>query len=1141
MGRVDRIDFQYSIDATSLTTGTWVDVDALDFVAPTTTGTTGPLIGNASANSTTVNSTITGLSIPAGAVVWIRWTSFDASGADDGLAIDNFSISVPTTIPTVNLSLTANAGSEAGQTVITVTATTSSAVSGNETVDLAVAGTGITAGDYTLSNSTITIADGQSTGSATFTIVDDADIEGSETARLTISNPSTGITLGTIASQDVVITDNDVAITKIHQIQGNATTQLANISGSGAHDDRSPLVGQTVTIEGVVTADFQLTTQLRGFFIQEETADQDGDTTTSEGIFIFTGSAAPFDVSEGQKVRVTGAVSEFFGMTQLTATASGSISLIDGANNLGQVPATIIDLPAVGDLDDYYEQFEGMKVQFSDKLVVSEYFELARYGQLVLTEGDRPFQYSHIDNTPTAAEYATFLDSLNRSRIILDDGNNTQNAPLPSGVFPYPQPGGLSIGGQGTIYFRGGDSITGLTGVLHWSFAGQSGTDAWRIRPTQADPISFAVENPRAAAPPSVGGNVKVASFNVLNYFNTIDTMGGNNSPRGADSADEFTRQNEKLVAALQGINADIFGLVEIENNGTAVQELVNRLNAVVGAGTYDYINTGVVGTDQITVAVIYKSSVVQPKGTAAILNNSAFTDPNGTGQQRSRPAIAQTFEVIDTTNPDFGAAFNVVVNHLKSKGSDGAVGADLDQNDGQGAWNDTRTKAAAYLANVWIPSDPTGQGDADWLIIGDLNAYKGETPITALKNAGYNDLVDQFGGSNAYGYVFNGQLGYLDYALANGSLASQVTGVAEWHINADEVPVFDYNNTIDDGAGESSFEAKPTGNPLYEANAFRTSDHDPVIIGLNLTVPNKAPTAVNLANTVTTLAENTSTVTRIKVADISVTDDAQGTNVLSLSGTDTSFFEIDSNALYLKSNTTLDFEARASYAVTVNVDDASVGNTPDASSQFSLMITDLDEDPTVLTFTGWVGSPATNSGTWSRTDDVVENQFGGITVAKRVVASSFNGNDSLSGIGPSQGILNEGIINTGNGADRITGQGPTGIVNLGVIRTENGDDVVDALIGGFAGNGLVQMGRGNDSVLGFGPGIFHGGMGIDSIFFNPGTYDVSSRYGRVSVITNSSDPSLAGIEMIVSGFEFIGSASTESLQVFSSGSFVIP
>jgi hypothetical protein len=367
------------------------------------------------------------------------------------------------------------------------------------------------------------------------------------------------------------------------------------------------------------------------------------------------------------------------------------------------------------------------------------------------------------------------------------------------------------------------------------------------------------------------------------------------------------------------------------------------------------------------------------------------------------------------------------------------------------------------------------------------------------------------------------------------------VTGVAEWHINADEVPVFDYNNTIDDGAGESSFEAKPTGNPLYEANAFRTSDHDPVIIGLNLTVPNKAPTAVNLANTVTTLAENTSTVTRIKVADISVTDDAQGTNVLSLSGTDTSFFEIDSNALYLKSNTTLDFEARASYAVTVNVDDASVGNTPDASSQFSLMITDLDEDPTVLTFTGWVGSPATNSGTWSRTDDVVENQFGGITVAKRVVASSFNGNDSLSGIGPSQGILNEGIINTGNGADRITGQGPTGIVNLGVIRTENGDDVVDALIGGFAGNGLVQMGRGNDSVLGFGPGIFHGGMGIDSIFFNPGTYDVSSRYGRVSVITNSSDPSLAGIEMIVSGFEFIGSASTESLQVFSSGSFVIP
>jgi hypothetical protein len=635
---------------------------------------------------------------------------------------------------------------------------------------------------------------------------------------------------------------SSLVITKIHSIQGNS----ANQGAGGAHDDVSPLTGQVVTIEGVVIADFQLTNQLRGFFIQEESGDQDGDSSTSEGLFIFTGNTPLLDVAEGQIVRVTGTVGEFDGMTQLSTTGAGSaITLIDGGNNLNLVPATPWNLPTSGDLNDYYEQVEGMRLQFSQELVVSEYFEVARYGQIVLTGGDRPFQYTHLDDTPTAAEYNLFLEQLERNRLILDDDDNIQNSPLPDGTFFYPQPGGLSIGNQGSNYFRGGDSITGLTGVLHWSEAetdSNFSTDAWRIRPTPADPIQFTVQNSRPLTAPEVGGNIKVASFNVLNYFTSIDTVGGNGSPRGADSVEEFERQNEKLMAALQGIDADIFGLIEIENNGTAIQELVDRLNTVVGAGTYAALNTGIVGSDQITVAIIYKPAVVQPQGTFALLTDAAFTDPNGTGQQRNRPAIAQSFTVVDSSNPDVGEVFNVVVNHFKSKGGSDATGADVDQGDGQGQFNDTRTDAASYLVNNWIPSDPTGQGDADWLIIGDLNAYKGESPITAIKAAGYTDLVEQFGGDQAYSYVFNGQLGYLDHALASNSLLSQISGVAEWHINADEVPVFDYNNTIDDGAGEASFEAKPTGNPLYEGNAFRTSDHDPVIIGLDLNTPAPPP-----------------------------------------------------------------------------------------------------------------------------------------------------------------------------------------------------------------------------------------------------------------------------------------------------------
>jgi predicted extracellular nuclease len=628
----------------------------------------------------------------------------------------------------------------------------------------------------------------------------------------------------------------------ISSIQGNSTTHLAG----GAHDDVSPLNGQAVVIEGVVVGDFQSIPQptrsgeLRGFFVEEEVSDHDADPSTSEGLFIFTGSAPVLDVQEGQRVCVSGPVSEFFGMTQLTATAAGSLTLV--ATDVPPPEAATIDLPVVGDLNDYYEQYEGMRVQFSKPLYVSEYFEVARYGQIVLTQGGRPFQYTHLDSTPTAAEYTNFRDALARRRIILDDADNAQNSPLPAGVFFHPQPSGLATGVQGASYFRGGDAVEKLTGVLHWSFAGQSGTDAWRVRPTRSSPVTFSVRNTRPSKAPLSRGDIRVATFNVLNYFSTIDTTSSSTTGpcgptgtldcRGADSDVEFERQNEKLIAALTEIDADILGLVEIENNTVALAELVTRLNNALGSETYRYVDVGVVGTDAITVAIIYKPAVVQPKGAAAILSEASFTDPNATGLQRNRPAIAQTFETAGGGRER--EAFTIVVNHLKSKGADGAAGADADQLDGQSAWNATRTAAADYLVSTWIPSDPTGQGDPDVLILGDLNAYRGESPITAIRNAGYLDLHQLFEGPKAYSYVFDGQLGYLDHALGNYSMTSQVACLASWPINADEVPVFDYSDTVRT-TGEAAFEAEPTGNPLYEPNAARTSDHDPILIDVNL------------------------------------------------------------------------------------------------------------------------------------------------------------------------------------------------------------------------------------------------------------------------------------------------------------------
>lgn len=652
----------------------------------------------------------------------------------------------------------------------------------------------------------------------------------------------------------------------ISAIQGSALTQTAG----GAHDDQSPLVGQRVTLEGIVVADHQAIPQstrsgeLRGFFLEEESADHDADSSTSEALFVFTGSTPPLDVKEGQRVCVTGNVSEFFGMTQVTAASAGSLALVEDGAEL-PAPATLT-LPIAGDVNDYYEQFEGMRVTFSSPLYVSEYFEAARYGQLELTAQARPYQYTHLDTTPTVAEYATHLASLAKRTIILDDENNTQNAPIPAGAFFHPQPGGLSIGSQGANYYRGGDRVDALTGVLHWSFAGQTGTDAWRIRPTRANPVRFVVRNPRPTQAPIRFGQLRVATFNVLNYFNTIDTTSSDSGPcgpsstldcRGADSPAEFERQNAKLVDALKAIDAEIFGLVEIENNGStgapAIAELTARLNAAIGGEPYDFVRTGTVGTDAITVGILYKKSVVKPRGAPGIVDVPEYTDPNATGQQKNRPAVAQVFEPVDRRS---GArAFVLVVNHLKSKGADGAAGLDLDQNDGQSAWNDTRTKAAEFLAKTWIPSFTKTQGEPDVLLVGDLNAYRGETPVTVLRRAGFRDLHADIEGENAYSYVFDGQLGYLDHALANASMNTQVACLSSWPINADEVAVFDYNDTVRD-SGEATFEAEPTANELYEPTKVRTSDHDPIVVDMNLCPTSGVAAGVCLvANAITRLA----------------------------------------------------------------------------------------------------------------------------------------------------------------------------------------------------------------------------------------------------------------------------------------------
>jgi len=321
---------------------------------------------------------------------------------------------------------------------------------------------------------------------------------------------------------------------------------------------------------------------------------------------------------------------------------------------------------------------------------------------------------------------------------------------------------------------------------------------------------------------PNVGGTLKVASFNVLNYFTTIDTgqsicgPTGNSECRGADSQEEFDRQHRKIINALLLLDADIVGLMELENNASAsLQRLVADLNTVAGAGTYAFVDTGTIGSGAIRVGFLYKPASVSTTGAFAVLTSNVdqrFDD------SRNRPVLVQSFA--QNSN---GAVFTVAVNHLMSKGSNCNSGGDPDLNDGQGSCNVTRSDAAAALAD-WLATDPTSSGDPDILIIGDLNAYLQEDPITILEDAGFNNLVETFLGSDSYSFLFAGEAGALDHALGSQSLLVQVAGVMDWHINADEPAALDYN--LDFGRNPGIFDG---------STPYRASDHDPLIIGLDL------------------------------------------------------------------------------------------------------------------------------------------------------------------------------------------------------------------------------------------------------------------------------------------------------------------
>ncbi len=601
-------------------------------------------------------------------------------------------------------------------------------------------------------------------------------------------------------------------------------TPIAEIQGTG---DASPLAGQTVTTRGVVTAVYA-TGGFNGLYLQTAGTGGSEDPTpgASDGVFVFSAAAAA-DLSAGDHVEVTGTVSEYNGLTELTPSSGGWTVLDEPAT----VEPTATAWPATS---AGREALEGMLLAPQGEFTVTDNYSTNYYGTVGLAAGDSPLVQPTTVGRPLSAEYdAQIADNAARG-VLLDDGASTNYNSTANKAQPLP----WLTGGDPV---RVGAAVTFTRPVvLDYRF------DAWGFQPTSrltpdvADAVQPATfEDTREEAPAEVGGDLQVGTFNVLNYFSTTGdeltgctyyndragdpvTVSGGCDARGAAEEEDLQRQQTKIVAAISALDADVVSLLEVENSryflgksrDQAVSDLVDALNAAAGAGTWAYVASPAevpADEDVIRNAFIYRTATAEPVGESHILlTGDAFDN--------ARRPLAQVFQ------PAGGAAdasddVLVVSNHFKSKGSAGPWPGDADQGDGQGASNESRVRQANDLV-AFADAQAEAAGTDKVLLVGDFNAYEQEDPIQVLAEAGYVDLA---AGTGEYSYNFDGMVGSLDHELASPAAAELVTGVDIWNINAfepvaNEYSRYNYNASI-----------------LYDETPFRSSDHDPAIVGLDL------------------------------------------------------------------------------------------------------------------------------------------------------------------------------------------------------------------------------------------------------------------------------------------------------------------
>jgi predicted extracellular nuclease len=553
---------------------------------------------------------------------------------------------------------------------------------------------------------------------------------------------------------------------------GDPHTPIYEIQGTGYS---TSFDGDRVITEGIVTADFQEDDELGGFFVQDPFGD--GKRRTSDGVFVYHKSYWDYDVSVGDHIRFEAEADEYYGQTQLKNMGEGDLIFC----GTGRIRPTTMPIQRYNRMT---ESFEGMLLFFPARFQVTDTYNL-KYGEVWLAQAG-------VTETPTnqypAGDDAAEFGARNMRKVFLLDDGSGESYPDP---IPY-------LRDDGTL--RLGDSVRGITGVVGYGYS------RYRVHPVED--VVFTKSNPRRDAPP-VGGDVVVASANVLNFWTTL---GG----RGAYNQAEYDVQLAKLVDMLMGTGADILALQEIENNDVTIMALVDALNAAEGADVWAWVGPAPQNVYPIRNEIVYRTDMVIPVGGPVTLAHAAFDTvrPDLPPDPIGRRPLAQTFEYD-------GEMFTIVVNHLKSKGSPCDSIGDPFVDDGQGNCNLTRVWQAETLLDFvdWLIGET---GDPDVLVVGDMNAYLYEDPILMLETELMNLVAMWDGNPYSYNYFNYSDApwigrGLLDHALATSSMAAQVNRVKVWHVNADEPRLLDWYDEW-----------------ITAPGPYRSSDHDPVIIGLD-------------------------------------------------------------------------------------------------------------------------------------------------------------------------------------------------------------------------------------------------------------------------------------------------------------------